>query len=107
MKYSNKTQQNHRDNTSAKYLWDKYINEKSLVANQFIGQKALYSIQKLPFGLEVFNKTIENSNFTMSNGANAEFISINWNISGDFAEAEIKVDEVYTENLIEETIEQS
>ena len=99
--------QNHRDNTSAKYLWDKYINEKSLVANQFIGQKALYSIQKLPFGLEVFNKTIENSNFTMSNGANAEFISINWNISGDFAEAEIKVDEVYTENLIEETIEQS
>lgn len=99
--------QNHREKTSAKYLWDTYINEKSLVSNEFIGQKSLYSIQKLPFGLESFNKTIENSNFTMPNGANAEFISINWNIAKDSAECEIKVDEVYTENLTETTIEQS
>jgi hypothetical protein len=45
---------NHRDLFSAKVLYDKYLNEKSFVLNNFGGQKALYSLEGLPFGFEDF-----------------------------------------------------
>lgn len=98
--------QNHRDFTSAKYLWNTYINEKSLVANNFIGQKSVYRVENAPFGFNDVLKTIENSNFVTADGSFGEFKNINWNLSGDFADLEFEIEEVYTENLTETYIEQ-
>ena len=98
--------QNHRDLLSAKYLWNKYINEKSLVSNNFIRQKAIYQVENAPFGFNDLIKTIENSNFVTSSGEFGEFTNINWNISKDVANLEFEIEQVYTENLTETYIEQ-
>jgi hypothetical protein len=96
---------NHRDLFSAKVLYDKYLNEKSFVLNNFGGQKALYSLEGLPFGFEDFLKTIENSNFVDSDNNNAKFRSLNWLISGDTASGEMEQNEIYAPNLTETYIE--
>ena len=96
---------NHRNLFSAKVLYDKYINEKSFVLNNFGGQKALYSLDGLPFGFEDFLKTIENSNFVDSDNNNAKFRSLNWLISGDNATGEMEQNEIYAPNLTETYIE--
>ena len=96
---------NHRDLFSAKVLYDKYLNEKSFVLNNFGGQKALYSLEGLPFGFEDFLMTIENSNFVDSDNNNAKFRSLNWLISGDTATGEMEQNEIYAPNLTETYIE--
>jgi hypothetical protein len=96
---------NHRDLFSAKALYNGYINEKSFVLNNFGGQKALYSLEGLPFGFEDFLKTIENSNFVDSDNNNAKFRSLNWLISGDTATGEMEQNEIYAPNLTETYIE--
>jgi hypothetical protein len=101
----NKLPSNHRDLFSAKVLYDKYINEKSFVLNNFGGQKAIYSLEGLPFGFEDFLKTIENSNFVDSENNNAKFRSLNWLISGDTAQGEMEQNEIYAPNLTETYIE--
>ena len=101
----NKLPSNHRDLFSAKVLYDKYLNEKSFVLNNFGGQKALYSLEGLPFGFEDFLLTIENSNFVDSDNNNAKFRSLNWLISGDTATGEMEQNEIYAPNLTETYIE--
>ncbi len=96
---------NHRDLFSAKALYDGYINEISFVLNNFGGQKALYSLEGLPFGFEDFLKTIENSNFVDSDNNNAKFRTLNWLISGDTASGEMEQHEIYAPNLTETYIE--
>jgi hypothetical protein len=101
----NKIPSNHRDLFSAKVLYNLYINEKSFVLNNFGGQKALYSLEGLPFGFEDFLNTIENSNFVDSDNNLAKFRTLNWLISGDTASGEIEQKEIYTRNLTETYIE--
>lgn len=96
---------NHRDLFSAKVLYNLYINEKSFVLNNFGGQKAIYPVENLPFGLEDFIETISNSNFKDSNNVDSRFRSINWLIASDFANAEFEQHEIYAKNLIETYIE--
>ena len=96
---------NHRTMFSAKVLYDLYINEKSFVLNNFGGQKALYTLEGLPFGFDNFLNTIENSNFVDSNNNLAKFRSLNWLISGDTAEGEYEQKEIYTTTLTETYIE--
>lgn len=96
---------NHRQMFSAKVLYDLYINEKSFVLNNFGGQKALYSFEKLPFGFDNYLKSIENSNFVDINNNHAKFRSLNWLISGDTAEGEYEQKEIYTTTLTETYIE--
>jgi hypothetical protein len=96
---------NHRTLFSAKALWGDFINEKSFVLNNFGGQKALYSLNDLPFGLEGFLESIKNSNFTDSDNSPAKFRTLNWTIDGDTAEAEFEQHEIYAPNLTESYIE--
>jgi len=101
----NKMPSNHRDLFSSKSLYNGYINEKSFVLNNFGGQKALYSLEGLPFGFEDFLKTIENSNFVDSENNNAKFRTLNWLISGDTSTGEMEQHEIYAPNLTETYIE--
>ena len=101
----NKLPVNHRELFSAKVLYNLYLNEKSFVLNNFGGQKALYSLEGLPFGFENFLNTIENSNFVDSDNKDAKFRSLNWLLSGDTASGEMEQHEVYAPNLKETYIE--
>ena len=96
---------NHRSLFSAKALYDNFINHRSFVLNNFGYQKAIYEIENAPFGFEDFLKTIENSNFTDSNGNIGKFRELNWLIAGDSANVTIENQEVYCPNLIETYIE--
>tara|TARA_R110001592_G_scaffold13889_2_gene63190 strand:- start:574 stop:2352 length:1779 start_codon:yes stop_codon:yes gene_type:complete len=96
---------NHRELFSAKVLYNLYINEKSFVLNNYGGQKALYSLEGLPFGFEDFLNTIENSNFVDSDNNRAKFRTLNWLLAGDTASGEIEQKEIYTTSLTETYIE--
>jgi hypothetical protein len=96
---------NHRQKFSAKVLYNLYINEKSFVLNNFGGQKALYTLEGLPFGFDNFLNTIVNSNFVDTNSNHAKFRSLNWLISGDTADGEYEQKEIYTTTLTETYIE--
>lgn len=104
---ANKIPLNNRDLLSAKLLYNKYINHKSFVLNNYGGQKAIYPIDNLPFGFNDFLNTIENSNFTDDNGDLSKFRYVNWVIAGDVASVEFETHEIYAPNLVESYIEQS
>lgn len=97
---------NHRSLFSAKILYDKYINYRSFVLNNFGYQKAIYEVENLPFGFEDFLNTIENSIFTDDNGNVGKFRELNWLIARDNVNATIEINEVYCKNLVETYIEQ-
>lgn len=96
---------NHRSLFSAKVLYDSFINYDSFVLNNFGNQKALYSLDGMPFGFEDFLKTIENSNFVDSDNKEAKFRSLNWLLSGDTTKGEMEQHEIYAPNLTETYIE--
>lgn len=96
---------NHRSLFSAKVLYEKFINHRSFVLNNFGYQKAIYEVENAPFGFEDFIKTIENSKFTDENGDPGKFRELNWLIAGDNAAVTIEKKEIYCENLIETYIE--
>lgn len=96
---------NQRDLFSAKSLYDKYHNYESFVANNFGFQRLVFKNVKVPFGFEDFLKVINNSYFTDQNGKEGKIESIKWNLAGDFAIVDYWLEEVYTKNLKETTIE--
>lgn len=102
-----KIPENHRDFTSAKYLYDKYINEKSFVANNFAKQKAIYSSDSVPFGMAAFLQTSQNSYAKDSNGNEIKIRESKWNILNDVAAVEWEEQEIFAPNLFEEFIEQN
>ena len=95
---------NHRDVLSAKALYQNYHSEKSFVDNGFTKQRALFA-ERIPFRFSDFQKLVENSYFTTSNGEIGKFTSLEWSISEDTAQAEWWVQETYTKNLEETNIE--
>ncbi len=96
---------NHRELFSAKVLYNLFINEKSFVLNNYGGQKALYTIDNLPFGFEDFLQAIDNSNFRDSDNVDSKFRSAEWLIGQDYADVEFEQHEIYAPNLIETYIE--
>jgi hypothetical protein len=96
---------NHRDNLSAKALWDKYINKQSFVDNNFGGQYKIYRNIKVPFTLNDFISLKENSYFYDTDGARAKVDKISWKIGDDFAVIDYRKEFIYTRNLEETKIE--
>jgi hypothetical protein len=96
---------NHRDNLSAKALWNKYINKQSFVDNNFGGQYKIYRNIKVPFTLNDFISLKENSYFYDTDGARAKVDKISWKIGDDFAVIDYRKEFVYTRNLVETKIE--
>jgi len=96
---------NHRDFTSSKYLWNKYINSRSFVANNFERQRKVYKLDEVPFGMEDFNKISQNSYFKMADGTDAKMEFNEWNILNDVAKVEFNSKFVYANNLTETFIE--
>jgi len=96
---------NHRDNLSAKALWDKYINKQSFVDNNFGGQYKIFRNIKVPFTLNDFISLKENSYFYDTDGARAKVDKISWKIGDDFAVIDYRKEFIYTRNLEETKIE--
>ena len=96
---------NHRDNLSAKALWDKYINKQSFVDNNFGGQYKIFRNIKVPFTLNDFISLKEDSYFYDTDGARAKVDKISWKIGDDFAVIDYRKEFIYTRNLVETKIE--
>ena len=95
-----------RDDWSAKYLYDNFLNYDSFVQNNFFGQKRMFNEVTIPFCLEDFIKTSKNSYFTTDDGQIGKFVEIKWTFSKDSAVATFWIREVHSTNLIEENVEQ-
>ena len=98
---------NHRDNWSAKYLYDKYHIEKSFVENNYHGQKEVYREVKIPFGFRDFLQLINNSYFTNFDGRQGKFEKLSWKMDADYAIVDFWIRQPYTKNLKETFIEPS
>lgn len=96
---------NHRDFTSAKYLYNKYINHGSFVLNGFGQQKNKYKIDA-PFGMTDFLETSENS-YATHLGNQVKITFSEWQILNDVAALEFEKKHVYAPNLFETYIEQN
>ena len=99
---------NHRDQFSAKVLYNKYHAEKSFVANGtklWYGQKIRYEGVRVPFGMDNFLELIDNSYFTDDQNRDGKVISIKWKPAQDFAIVDYWVRQPYTHNLTETFIE--
>ena len=96
---------NHRDNLSAKALWEKYMNKQSFVDNNFGGQYKIYKNIKVPFALNDFISLKENSYFYDTDGARAKVDKISWKIGDDYAVIDYRKQFIYTKNLQETKIE--
>ena len=98
---------NHRDITSAKYLYDNYLNYDSFVSNNFKRQRVIYEGVEFGFGLSDFQKTIKNSYFYTNSGKKGKFINIKWDWNSDTVIADFYIEEVYTKKIKEISIERT
>jgi hypothetical protein len=95
---------NHREELSARALWDGFHNEKSFVLNNFKKQRRVVEGEEVPFGFEDFVQLINNSYF-YENGKPGKVTRLEWNMSKDTAILDYWVEEVFTKNLKETYIE--
>lgn len=98
---------NHRNFTSAKYLYHKYINDRSFVLNNFGKQKNIYRVSNIPFGMNDYLQTVDNSYIRTSNNDVAKITFSEWNILNDTNEIVYEKKNVYAPNLSEYYIEQN
>jgi len=96
-----------RDRLSAKFLYEKYINYDSFVLNNFGGQKDLFDLDNVPFGINEFLKTSNNSFFKTFDGADAKFLETEWNILSDSSKVIFEKKRIFAPNLIETYVETS
>lgn len=96
---------NHRDVSSAKYLWNNYINVLSFVDNNFKRQRIYYEGVTFGFGLSGFLKTFRNSYFYTESGKVGKFTNIKWDWESDQVIADFWIQEVYTTKLKQNSIE--
>ena len=97
--------QNHRDQLSAKYLYDNYHHTRSFKTSPELSQKKIYENIRIPFGFDDFMQTQRNSYFSADFlGQNkCKFRELKWRFSSGTAIATIEVNEQYLEpNLIDE-----
>lgn len=92
----------HRDHLSAKACYDNYYSFRSLVANNFAGQKALYKDQVIPFTQENFLQVGGNKYFQLANGKTGEFLGVlEWAFGEDTATASWAEQETWCPNFKE------
>ena len=96
---------NHRDLLSAKFLMNTFHAGKSFVTGDQLGQKVIYDDFQQPFNLNDFLNVSKSGKFTMTDGREANFIDMEYNISKDVCDCSIYVEEVYTNKLTETTYE--
>lgn len=96
---------NHRDLVSARFLYFKFHESDSFVANNFFGQKETFSVPKLGFGLDDYVQLNENSYFNDDNGANGKVVEIDWEMGADKAAIEYWQRGIYDTNLKEIFVE--
>lgn len=92
---------NHRDICSAKYLYETYHFGNSFVIGDKLGQKVLYSNVSIPFNIDNLQQTINNGSFILGDGRKARFVELTYLLGQDTAQADIEVQEVYTDRLKE------
>lgn len=93
---------NHRDKLSAKYLWDRFHNRKSFVANNFGGQYQVFKNVRIPLTFSDYQLLISNNFITDWKGREAEITEVvKWSFDSDTAIVNFKVKQKYTDNLIE------
>lgn len=97
---------NYRDRLSAKYLYNTYINQKSLVANNWIEQKRIYPDRRRVLTLDSFMEARKNKYFTTADGKSASFDKIKWAWDEDVAVVDYRVRDRYTTNIKETPVEQ-
>ena len=98
---------NHRDLSSAKYLYNNYIKWKSFVLNSNERQRAVYELENIPFGLEDFNKIVRSGVAKLHDGTDIKILNAEWNILEDTAKMTFDKKDVYAPNLYEQYIEQN
>ena len=103
--YTGSMPSNHRDLTSAKYLYNSYLNFDSFVLNNFNRQRIIYEGVEVPFGLSDYVKTTNNSYFYTERGERGKFINIKWDWESDLAICDFYIEKVYTTKLKETFIE--
>ncbi len=96
---------NHRDNFSAKYLWNNYHNEKSFVLNNYGNQYQVFDGERIIFGYTQFLQLVNNNYLTTTNGDSGKITKFVWNIEEDTAIADFRVKKIFTTNLNERYIE--
>lgn len=96
---------NHRDKLSAKYLENKFHNEKSFVRNNYGGQKIVQRDIRIPFGFSDFVKVLKNSVFKTVSGKVGRILSLKWRFNSDYAIVDYELNQIYTTNLKETFIE--
>lgn len=96
----------HREKLSAKVSWEKYWIYKSFVANNFIGQKLVFTDRSIPFGYEDFLNVSNNSYFRDVKGRVGQIVKLSWITSKDRATVSYWIREPHTENLKETFFEQ-
>ncbi|MES2382474.1 MAG: hypothetical protein V4538_15610 [Bacteroidota bacterium] len=87
---------------SAHYLWDTFHFINSFIpsddkpnANQYYK----YSYDKVPFTFDDYEKVKNNNSIFMPNGEDALIDSIKWNIWNQWAQMDVRVNRLYTNNL--------
>lgn len=95
---------NHRDNFSARSLWNKYHSYRSF-GPPYTGQRIVYKDIKIPFGLHDYIKLLNNSYFSTADGKRARFTDLKWNMMHDWAVVSFEVYEPYIKSLTETTFE--
>jgi hypothetical protein len=103
----NRMRTDHREVLSAKYLYDNYHFTRSFIANNFKAQKVRFENIRIPFGLSDLIKLIDNSYFVTSDGRTGKFLTLKHELAADVAIASFEIEEIYTKNLKETTIEPS
>lgn len=96
---------NHRDELSAKALYDKYYFWKSFVANADKAQKKVYDNVEVPFGIIEFAKVLRNAYFYDSEGARGKITALEWRVLRDRATVSYFIRDRYTDNIQERFIE--
>jgi len=95
----------HRTFLSAKSIYNDYHSYKSFVSNADIAQKKIFENVIVPFGLDDFNKLLNNAYIYNSNGKSAKVTELTWVIGKDRATVSYFERGAYTTNLQETFIE--
>jgi hypothetical protein len=101
---NNQIPEDHRNYLSARAMWQNYHFFKSFRDNK-LAQRKIYKDQIIHFGFSDFLKTINNAYFTTSEGKQAKFTSLEWDIDSDRAKADFEVEHEYITRITETHIE--
>jgi hypothetical protein len=86
------------DLLNSEYLYDNFYSIDSFVGDS-PNQYKIYTIEKIPFCIDDYNKVKENNLIKDFDGTEAEVISLKWNIYDGTASITFKTKYKYTDNL--------